>query len=141
MKKIIILSIAILFFALSLAHAESVYNFFRIRHIKIISIEVFAKDDWKTPVKTISIQNDETIKKITALLKKLPSTGEVNKKFGKGRIIKIKLISKGNKIDELTIYGPRLRVPDDSGKGSFYSGPTETESKFVALVESIIGND
>ena len=140
MRKIIILSIVFLFLITNLAQAKSIYEFFEIKKLQKIIIEVFSKDNWQTPIKTIPIQDNDNINKISGLLKKLPSTGEIYKEFGNIRIISIKIVPKKNKINELTIYGIRIRVPDNSGKGTFYMGPTEAEKEFVALIESIIGN-
>ena len=118
--------------------AASIYEFLGIRGLTQVYISVYPPGDRDRPEKGVMIKDRETLGKIEGFLRQLPSTGDVYKDFGNVRFIKVELTGSEGTVAVLSIYGTRLRVPDDSGAGTFYAGPTDVESKFVGLIESLV---
>ena len=137
MKTLLIILVS--FICIPSIQAKSIYKYFKLTKTDKVVIKTYTKDDWITPQKVFTVDDWELILELVTHLEKLPSTGSISKDFGNVPIMIIDFRTRGEKdksarLNSLTIYGTRLRVPDNSGDGSFYAGPTDKEKAFVKYV-------
>jgi len=136
MKKILIY--LCLLSVCTIANAETVYEYFNLKKITSIEINLYGPGNWKSSAKNIIIKDKKTISQAISLLKKIPSTGEVYKDFGDTvRRIEIKLVTDSD-IKTLHIYNMYLQaVKNHAAYCSSLEGQKKSK-EFVNLIDKIL---
>ncbi len=111
--------------------ANSIYKHLNSGIIFTLQVEYFKSLYATSPGKMVTITDTDTIKKVTALLRALPDTGEIMVKFGPDASFnKLILVDSEAKADTVILIDNRIKTPATS----FYHPAREEENALVKLV-------
>lgn len=112
---------------------NSIFTHLNLGNIRELHVEYYMSlySSMEPSVKMVTINNADTVRKVTGLLKALPDTGQIMFKFGpEVALNKLILIDSDGKSGTISLIGNRIQTP----ASSFYQPERKEETTLVNLV-------